>query len=498
MQTPVQRRIDGMKRRVVAALACAALLVTLAAFAVPARTSAAGEPVAVWLTTADQSHLLQQQSPLAFGPTGGSTSPTIGVNEAVSYQQMEGFGGAFTDSAAWLVGTQLTSAQRGDLMTKLFDRTNGIGLNFLRQPIGASDFSLSDYTYDDMPSAESDPTLSHFSINHDLAYIIPLLQQALQINTKLKIMATPWSPPAWMKTSDSLIGGTLKPADEEALAQYLVKFIQAYQARGVPIYAISPQNEPTFMPPATPGMTLTAPMEASLIGAHLGPDLAAAGLNTKIFASDVPWWDWGYALSVLNDPTARPYIAGTAFHCYNLGPYVQSIVHYFFPTKGIYFTECARGLLTPTPFAAALAYDMDNLIIGATRNWASTVLKWNVALDQNSGPGWCSLIWFRDCYGLVTVNTSTHTVAYNEDYYALGHISKFVAPGAYRIDSNSYGSGNLEDVAFKNPDGSKALIVFNGAATAKTFAVQWGAQSFSYTLPAGAAATFTWSGTPTT
>lgn len=498
MIAPAQRRVDGMKRRVAGALACLALFVTLAAFAVPARTSAAGEPVAVWLTTADQSHRLQPQPSLSFGTTGGYTPLTIGVNEATTYQQMEGFGGAFTDSAAWLVGTQLTAAQRDDLMTKLFDPTNGIDLNFLRQPIGASDFSLSDYTYDDMPWGLSDPTLSHFSINHDLTYIIPLLKQALQIDPTLKIMATPWSPPAWMKTSDSLIGGTLNPADEEALAQYIVKFIQAYQAQGVPIYAVSPQNEPTFMPPATPGMTMTAPMEASLIVAHLGPDLAAAGLNTKIFASDVPWWDWAYALTVLNDPTARPYIAGTAFHCYNLGPGVQSIVHYFFPNKGIYFTECARGLLTPTPFAAALAYDMDNLIIGATRNWASTVIKWNVALDQNSGPGWCSLFWLRDCYGLVTVDTSTRTVTYNEDYYALGHISKFVVPGAYRIDTNSFGSGNLEDVAFKNPDGSKALIVFNGAPVAKTFVVQWGAQSFSYALPAGAAATFTWSGTPST
>ncbi len=251
---------------------------------------------------------------------------------------MTGFGASFTDSSAWLVAN---SPLRSQIMTKLFDPANGIGLDFLRQPIGASDFSLSLFSYDDMPSGQTDPTLANFSIAHDQAYILPVLKQALSLNPNITIMATPWSPPGWMKTSGSMIGGTLNSGDYQVFADYLTKFIQAYDAAGVPISLITPQNEPEYSPSNYPGSTLTASQEASLIGNNLGPDLQKAGLSTKIIAYDHNWNDTTFPETVLGDPTAGPYTAGVAWHCYAGDPSAQTTVHNAYPNKDTYFTECS-------------------------------------------------------------------------------------------------------------------------------------------------------------
>ncbi len=472
--------------RKVTALLGTAALVSLGITAITADPAqAAGASVSVWETTADQSRLLAAQSGATFATGSGSASQTITINPATTYQSMTGFGASFTDSSAWLV---YNSPLRNTIMTKLFDPTQGIGLDFLRQPIGASDFARSVYSYDD---GASDPTLSRFSISHDNAYILPILQQAKQLNSGVTIMATPWSPPGWMKTSGNMIGGSLNTANFQVYANYLVKFLQAYQAAGVPVALLTPQNEPEYSPGNYPGSTMSSGDEATFIGSYLGPAIHNAGLSTQIIAYDHNWDDTNYPESILGNSTAASYTAGIAWHCYAGTPPAQTTVHNAYPSKDAYFTECS-GSQSSNPantFSDSLDWQTENLIIGATRNWAKSVVTWNMALDPSGGPSMnCTT-----CTGAVTVNNTSGTATYNAEYYVLGQASKFVKPGAVRIDSNTFGSGNLEDVAFKNPDGSHALVVLNAdTANAHTFNVSENGQFFTYTVPAKAVATFTW------
>jgi glucosylceramidase len=459
----------------------------------PAR-AASGPAVSVWETTADQSQLLAPQAGATFAAGSGPASQTITVSPATTYQTMAGFGASFTDSSAWLVAN---SPLRNSIMTKLFDPSQGIGLDFLRQPIGASDFSRSLYSYDDMPAGQTDPSLANFSISHDTAYILPILQQARQLNPATTIMATPWSPPGWMKSSGSMIGGSLLSADYQAYANYLVKFLQAYQSAGVPVSLITPQNEPEYSPSNYPGSTMSAADEASFIANYLGPAINTAGLSTKILGYDHNWNDTTYPSAILGDSAAAPYTAGIAWHCYAGDPSAQTTVHNAYPAKDTYFTECS-GTQSANPastFPDSLDWQTEHLIIGATRNWAKSVVTWNMALDPSGGPSMnCTT-----CTGVVTVNNTAGTAAYNAEYYVLGQASKFVKPGAVRIDSNTFGSGNVEDVAFQNPDGSDALIVLNAdASSAHTFNVDENGQYFTYSLPAKAVATFIWTPGSTT
>jgi glucosylceramidase len=442
--------------------------------------------VSVWETTADQSRLLTRLPDARFGRETAS-GPTITIDQTKKYQSITGFGASFTDSSAWLVAN---SPQRDAIMTKLFDPRRGIGLDFLRQPIGASDFSRSLFSYDD---GAADPSLSRFSVAHDQDYILPVLRQALRLNPATTVMATPWSMPGWMKTSGSMIGGSVRTDDQtlRAYANYLVKFVQAYRTSGVPVSLLSAQNEPEYSPADYPGATMSAADEARFIGGYLGPALRAAGLRTGILAYDHNWDDTKYPSAVLGDAQAAKYTSGVAWHCYGGNPDAQSTVHDAFPTKDAYFTECS-GSQSANPantFADSLDWQTEHLIIGGTRNWAKSVVTWNVALDPKGGP----TMHCTTCTGAVTVDNAANTVSYNAEYYVLGQASKFVKPGAVRIDSTTFGPGNVEDVAFRNPDGSSALIVLNAdASNARTFSVWEHGRSFSYTLPAKAVATFTW------
>ena len=454
------------------------------------RTGGRGPAVNAWLTTIDGRNQLTAQARLTF--TLGSPNavfPTIDVDEGQQFQQMEGFGAAVTDSSAWLMYTQMSTSQRNDLMKRLFDPVNGIGINFVRVPMGASDFSVNGpYSYDDLPPGQSDPTLAKFSIKHDMAYILPLLKQALALNPSLKLVASPWSPPAWMKTNGSMLGtfngesGTLISSDYGPLAQYFVKFIQAYQAQGVPIYALTPQNEPDFAPDSYPGMLFPAGDESNFIKTYLSPALKQVGLHTRIIPYDHNWDNPDYAKTLLGDPATNQDIAGIAWHCYVGSPTAMSAIHALYPTKDVYETECATG-------AAVTPISTDDLLIQSVQNWAKAVELWNIALEANHGPhnGGCP-----DCLGVVTVDPGTGNVVYSNDYYLIGHFSKFVVPGAYHIGGGALGT--LSDVAFKNPDGSKVVVVYNDDFLSRTFNVRWnGSQFFSYTLPAGATVTFKWS-----
>ena len=471
-------------------LAAAATVAVVAGglIAFSAAQASAATAVSVWETTADGSQLLSPQAGAAFASGAGTASETITVNPSTTYQTMTGFGASFTDSSAWLV---YNSPQRNAIMTKLFDPTNGIGLSFLRQPIGASDFSTSLFSYDDMPSGQTDPNLANFSISHDQAYILPILKQALSLNPQAAVMATPWSPPGWMKTSGSMIGGTLSSSDYQAFANYLVKFAQAYQSAGVPISLMTAQNEPEYSPSNYPGSTFTAAQEESFIANNLGPALASSGVSTKILGYDHNWNDTSFPETIIGNSNSGQYTVGTAWHCYSGNPSAQTTVHNAYPGKDTYFTECS-GSQSSNPantFSDSLDWQTENLIIGSTRNWAKSVVTWNMALNPSGGPSMnCTT-----CTAAVTVDNNAGTASYNAEYYSLGQASKFVKPGATRVDSNTFGSGNVEDVAFQNPDGSTALVVLTSdTANAHSFNVSENGQSFSYNLPAKAVATFTW------
>jgi glucosylceramidase len=480
---PLLGRRTG-RRSLIALAGCLSLLPFVAA----APAHAASVPVSVWETTTNQSQLLAPQTGATFSSGNSSQGEVISVSPGSTYQSMTGFGASFTDSSAWLVDN---SPLRSQIMTKLFDPTQGIGLDFLRQPIGASDFSLSTYSYDDPPSGQTDPNLNDFSIAHDQSYVLPILQQALSINPATTVMATPWSPPAWMKTSGSMVGGTLSSADYQAFANYLVKFIQAYDAAGVPVSLISAQNEPEYSPSNYPGSTFTSTQEANFIANNLGPALKSAGLSTKILGYDHNWNDTSFPETILGDSSAAQYVTGTAWHCYAGDPSAQNTVAAAYPSYGTYETECSgtQSANTANTFADTLDWEVENLVIDGIRDNSKTVVTWNMALDPSGGPSMnCTT-----CTALVTVNNTADTASYNAEYYSLGQVSKFVKPGAVRIGSNSFGSGNVEDVAFQNPDGSTALVVLNAnTSSSNTFGVDENGQYFNYTLPAGAVATFTW------
>jgi glucosylceramidase len=465
-------------------LAWAGLALQARAGASPQKSS--GTQIEVVESLESPSAALVSKPPLQFG-NSRSSALTIRVDESVQYQTIEGFGASLTDSSAWLLDRKLTKEQRKELLETLFDAKKGIGLSVLRQPMGASDFALTDYSYDDAAVGEKDAKLAKFSIEHDRAYIIPLLKEALALNPNLKIIASPWSPPGWMKTSRSMIRGALLPEAYPAFANYFVKFIKAYADAGVPIYAITMQNEPLHIPGDYPGMGMTAIEQAEFLRDHLGPALREAGLTTKVFIFDHNWDLIEFPIQVLSDPKAAAYAAGTATHCYGGVATAQLELRERFPEKEIWMTECSGGDWQK----GNLLEQQVRLIINSTRNWAKTVVLWNLALDQNHEPylGGCTT-----CRGVVTINHSASPtqVVRTVDFTALTHVSKFLKPGSRRIASNTFDQGSLEDVAFQNPDGSVVLLVLNSSGAPLPFNIAWKGEFASYKLPAGAVTTFSW------
>jgi len=442
--------------------------------------------VHVWLTTANRSKLLSRESDVSFNDTP-SLQSSIDVDPSIQYQEMVGFGAAITDASAWLIQNRMSAEQRSELLQELFGRP-GLGLSFTRLTIGASDFSRSHYSFDDMPPGQTDPTLSRFSIDANRAEVLPLVKSALVLNPNLRVMASPWSAPAWMKTTDSLIKGSLRPEAYGAFSEYLLRYIEAYTQEGVPIYAITLQNEPHFEPNDYPGMRLDPIARARLIGQHIGPRIAQRGWNTRILDWDHNWDEPSSPLEVLADESARSYINGVAWHCYAGNVSAQTIVHNAYPDKEVFFSECSGGEWE-SPDNDGLTWLTRNLIIGATRGWAKGVLLWNLALDENHGPhlGGCS-----NCRGVVTINSSNGTVTRNAEYYTLAHASRFVRPGAHRIESTSL-AGRLDTVAFQNADdGSLVLIAANSTIGTQQFSVRLNGRNFQYALPAKSVATFTW------
>ena len=487
---------SGIARRVAATLASAAILATPA---VTGRTvaHAANERVAIWLTTTDDAsgrHVtrgLQQQTAIAFAAGTAGGGQTIVIDENTRFQQFSGAGASFTDTAAWLINSSgaLSSATRTSVMQKLFDPSAGIGLSFLRNPMGASDLARFDYTYDDVPAGQTDPNLTRFSIAHDLVDVLPLTRQAKQLNPALKIMGSPWTAPAWMKDNGAIDLGFLQARFYAAYAQYFVKYVQAYAAQGIPIDYVTAQNEPTCCA-GYPSMQWNGSGVQFFIGSNLLPAFHAAGLATKVLALD---WNWdsyaGFGAPTVQDAAIRndSLFGGIAWHGYSGDVSMQTTVHNQFPGVDAFDTEHSGG----TWIVDQQREDMLN-IIDYTRNWGKSVVKWSLAVDQNMGPhnGGCGT-----CTGLITVHNGdsrSGQVDFNIEYYDMGQLTKFVRPGAFRIASTA--NTSVPNVAWINPDGSKALVAYNASGTTQTVHVIWGGQSFNYSLPARTSATFTWSG----
>lgn len=451
----------------------------------PPPTPPAASGISYWLTTGDQSNLLSKQTTsLNFG-TISNSFPTITVDSTISYQTIDGFGYTMTQGSAHVIN-QLPAAEKTKLLNELFGTTdNSIGISYIRIGIGATDLSTSVYSYDDMPVGSTDVTLANFSLAVDQAALIPILKQALLINPNIKLLATPWSAPVWMKDNNSSVGGSLNPAYYQVYADYFVKYIKAMQAEGLPIYAVTPQNEPLH-PGNNPSLYMTAAQQATFIKNNLGPSFAAAGLSTKIIIYDHNCDRPDYPLDVLNDAAARQYVDGSAFHLYAGDISALTQVYNAFPTKNVYFTE--QYTSSSGSFAGDLQWHMKNVIIGSMRNRSKVALEWNLANDPTYGPhtpGGCTI-----CLGAVTVSATGY--ARNVAYYIIAQASRFVPAGSVRIASDN--NGNLLTVAFLRPDGKKVLIVLNDSGTAQNFNfnIKFNNKMLATSLAGGATATYTW------
>jgi len=462
----------------------------VASVAVGAPDASAGK-VGVWVTSADLSKSLSPMPVVSFGAVKPAL-PTIQVSDATRYQQIDGFGAAMTDTSAWLLYDELPPALRANVMDALFGR-GGIGLNYVRVPIGASDFTASGvpYTYDDMPAGQQDPSLADFSIMHDSAYVLPALRMMLALNPSTEILASPWSAPGWMKANDALddanYAGVLLTQDFNAYADYLIRFIRAYEGAGVPITAITPENE-AHTPVLYPSMDLD---EDGFITQILVPALRAAGLGTAVYGLDGSGLP--YAEGMLSDSSVRSDIAGIAWHCY-AGLEQMSELQAIDPAASMIMSECSPG---------HASYPTAEIAIASLRNYARAVDLWNLALDPSGGPKQ-AVPGCDGCRGLVTVDERTRTASLNLNYYQLGQVSAFVRRGAVRIASDrwvsdfadadgSYGvTSGLDDVALENPDGSKVLIAYDNSARPIAFQVGWRGRAFAYSLDPRATATFVW------
>jgi glucosylceramidase len=440
-----------------------------------------GPSVDYWITKTDGIVLLQKQPALKFG-SSNSTFGYIDVDSTQTFQTIDGFGYTLTGGSAEVIG-KLNASDRSTLLTELFGNTaNSIGVSYLRISIGASDLNSSAFTYDDTNPGSVDISLSNFSLAKDQAYLIPLLKEILQINPSIKILATPWSAPAWMKDNGSLIGGSLLSGYYNVYALYFVRYIKEMKANGITIDAITPQNEP-LNPGNNPSMVMTSTQQNTFIKNNLGPALLDAGLNTKIIAYDHNCDHPDYPLTILNDPATKQFVNGSAFHLYAGDINALTTVHNAHPDKAVYFTE--QFTSSNGSFGGDLVWHIKNVIIGSMRNWSRVALEWNLANDPLYGPhtpGGCT-----ECKGALTIGESVG-IYRNVAYYNIAHASKFIPPGSVRVSST--GGGTLQHVAFTTPAKKKVLIVLNeGAST--SINIRFNNKSITTTIPSGVA-TFVW------
>ena len=445
--------------------------------------------ISVWLTNNDRSALfLQQPAALNFS-TGKANGTTIFVDDTKTFQQMDGFGFALTGGSAMHI-IKMNAEARSKLLHRLFDTTgDAIGVSYLRLSIGASDLNARVFSYDDVAG---DTALAHFDLADDKTDVIPVMKEILSINSNIKVLGSPWSPPAWMKNNNDTRGGRLKPEYYGVYARYLAKYIESMAQNGIIIDAITVQNEPLH-PGNNPSLLMVAPDQADFIKNYLGPLFRSKNLKTKIIVYDHNADRPDYPISILDDAKAAQYIDGSGFHLYNGAIEALTDVHNAHPDKNIYFTEQMvvqfnrGGDDTDDMSKINITWPVSSLIIGASRNWSKNVLLWNLAADTAFKPytdrGGCPV-----CQGAVTIDKDS--VTYNLAYYTAAHASKFVRPGSARIASNELES--LKNVAFTTPGGGKVLIVANVGETEQSFHIQYKNKTAATVLKPLSVATYTW------
>lgn len=436
----------------------------------------------VWLTDPKAEVLFekvqQSQAPI-------DSVLTISVDAETTYQQMDGFGFTLSQGSAQHL-LAMSDSSRMSLLRELFGNgENEVRINYLRLAVAASDLNEFPFSYNDLEdSLASDPQLENFSLSFDTLDVIPVLKQILEINPAIKLMASPWSPPKWMKSNKDTRGGSLLVEYEPLYAQYLVKYIQEMEKLGIQIDALTIQNEPLH-PGNNPSLLMLPEQQARFIGQHLGPAFQSEGIKTKILIYDHNADRPDYPITVLSDSLANPFIDGSAFHLYGGQIEALSEVHQAFPDKNIYFTEQWVG--APGNLEGDIPWHVKNLLIGAPRNWAKTVLEWNLSSNPTLTPhtyrGGCDR-----CLGAVTIDGDQ--VTRNPAYFVIAHASKFVDAGALRIDSNVM--EGLSNVAFLNPDGKKVLIALNDSPNPISFKIQEKEKEVYASLNPGATGTWIW------
>ncbi len=444
--------------------------------------------VSSWLTNADRSALVAPQPPTSVSQAKDLQGPTITVDEGRRFQTVDGFGFALTGGSAQLLQA-MSAAKRKALLTEMLgDGPGQGGVSYLRVTIGASDMNDHVYTYDDLPAGATDPELRHFSMAEDQKAVIPVLREIVAIRPSIAIVASPWTAPSWMKTNDAAKGGKLKPEFYPVYAQYFVRYLKTMQAAGVPIAALTMQNEP-LNDHNTPSMEMQAVKEQAFLRDALGPALRSAGLHPRVILWDHNCDHPDYPITILSDPKAAQYADGSGFHLYAGKVDAMSKVHDAFPAKHLYFTEQmvieernAQGVERP------VADPISRVVIGAMRNWSRNVLLWNLAADAQNGPhtqdGGCSI-----CQGAVTIEGDK--VERNIAYYTIAQIARFVPPGSVRIASTE-SDATLANVAWRTPGGKRVLLITNTGPEDRTVTVRDGAERWTAMLPAGGAETFVW------
>jgi glucosylceramidase len=467
-------------------------------------------PIEAWVTNPDRSSLFQKApEPIAFR-NGAARGPAIVIDRSQRMQPVDGFGFALTGGSAELLMKMAPEARAAILKQVFATEGNGLGVSYLRVSIGASDLNSVVYSYDDLAAGETDADLKRFDLGDDRKHVLPVLKQILAIAPDVKLLGSPWSAPAWMKTNNNVRGGALKEECYSVYALYLVKYVQTMRKEGVGIDAITIQNEP-LNSKNTPSMQWQLNQQMVFLRDHLYPAFTKAGLTTKVILFDHNLDRPDYPLALLSDPTISQFADGTGFHHYGGDMGAMSKVHMARPDKNIYFTE---QMITERPGSATIgiAAAVKRMIVDTTRNWTRNVILWNLAADPNNNPhtdnGGCSM-----CQGGLTIDKDA--VSLNLAYYTIAHASKFVRPGSVRIGSTNRGDQAvsltedeerpglkrvavientqvLPNVAFLTPEGRVVLIVANDTQSVSSFAVQDRGQTANIRLAPGAVGTYVW------
>lgn len=432
-----------------------------------------------WVTAGEDR--FRETSVAPWQPSAGISGPAIEIDPAQRFQTILGFGGAFTDSSCYLL-SRMDSASRQKLLNDLLGR-DGLRMSVCRTCIGSSDYSLSAYSFDD--TTEPDPDLNHFSIDHDKAYILPMLRAAQQSNPDLFLFSAPWSPPGWMKANKSLLGGSMRNHYFASYAQYFVKFIEGYRDNGVKISAVTSQNEvDTDQDGRMPAALWGQEYEINFVKGYLGPALQQASLDAKIWILDHNYNLAGRVIDELEDPDLFRYVDGVAWHGYYGDVSAMTRVHNAFPSKHAYFTEGGPDISQPD-----YATDWAKWAVtfaGILKNWARCIVSWNLILDENGRPN----IGPFQCGGVVTLNSKTGAITQSGQYWAFAHFSKVVDRGAYVLSTKGTLPG-IDHVAFQNPDGGYVLVIGN-QTDARQVHCRIGGNATTLDLPAKSVITLSW------